>query len=214
MQAKEAIPEMIRDALRAVGDAAAGLTRFQTAVIIALVVLLGAGAVLSYVRSRPRPVEIKQEVVDSEKEGGRSLTVHVAGAVAQPGLYRVKEGARVADALSQAGGPSEDALLDDLNLASRVKDGQKVLVPRAKPCAPGRACDGATPEAAAESGLVNVNTAVVAELEKLPGIGPSLAQRIIDYRSKNGPFSSVEEIDNVEGIGPGKLEGLEGLVTI
>jgi competence protein ComEA len=141
----------------------------------------------------------------------RPLTVHVAGAVVSPGLYKVPEGSRVADALQRAGGPAPDASLDDLNLAGKVQDGQKVMVPRRLPPA---SSPLAGAPAASGSSIININTASAADLDKLPGIGPSMAQRIIDYRNKNGPFSSVEDLDNVEGIGPKKLENLRDLVTI
>ena len=144
------------------------------------------------------------------KTSADALTVHVAGAVNSPGLYKLPEGSRVADALSKAGGASPDALLDNLNLAARLKDGEKVLVPRRSEVT------GDTGEVAGAgfTTLVNLNIANAEELDKLPGVGPSLAQRIIEYRKKNGSFSSVEELDNVEGIGPSKMEALKDLVTI
>jgi len=212
MQTKREIKDRVRKAVEAVGEAARGLTGFQTALIIGLLLLLAAGGVLSYVRSRPRPVEVKEVNAGEDSPEERQLTVHVAGAVVNPGLYSLKEGSRVSDAVAEAGGSAPDALLDDLNLAARVKDGQKVLVPRAA----GSAADGSgeTQGQSGSPGLVNINTATAVQLEELPGIGPSLAQRIIDYRRKNGTFSSIEEIDNVEGIGPSKLESLRDLVTI
>lgn len=211
MQAKDRFKEKVSETVKSVVEAARGLTGFQTTVILVLLLLLAAGGVVSYVRSRPRPVEVR-EADSEESESERLLTVHVAGAVMAPGLYRLKEGSRVSDALAEAEGPAPDALLDDLNLAARVKDGQKVMVPRAAGTAP----DGtAQPRGdTGTSGTVNINTSTAEQLEELPGIGPSLAQRIVDYRSKNGAFSSIDELDNVEGIGSGKLESIRDLVTI
>ncbi len=180
----------------------------QRAAILALAILLSVGSATAYLRTRPHPVDIK-DVSPAASRRDRKLTVHVAGAVACPGVYRIDEGSRVADAIEKAGGTSPDAMLDDLNLASRLRDGQKVMVPRPAPVPQAGTLDpvGAGP------GLINVNTADIAELDKLPGVGPALAGRIIDHRKKNGPFSSMKDLDGVEGIGPSKLEALEDLVT-
>jgi len=191
--------------------AAESLTRPQRIAIALLLIMLCAGSLVAYARSRPRPVEVKGDVKASAPASERKLTVHVAGAVVNPGLYKAPEGSRVADALELAGGPSPDASLDDLNLAGKLQDGQKVMVPR-RIQASTSPQDGAP--SAQQSSLTNINTATVEDLDKLPGVGPSMAQRILDYRTKNGPFSSVDELDNVEGIGPKKLENLRELVTI
>jgi len=211
MQAKDWFKEKIREPVKAVTEAALGLTGFQATVILVLLLLLAAGGVVSYVRSRPGLVEVR-EAGSRELESERLLMVHVAGAVVAPGVYNLKEGSRVSDALTEAGGPGPDALLDDLNLAARIKDGDKVMVPRAVVAAAEGI--GQVQEDSLSPGKVNINTASSGQLEELPGIGPSLAQRIVDYRRKNGTFSSIDEIDNVEGIGPGKLESLRDLVTI
>lgn len=210
MQAKGNLHSRLVSSYRALREAADGLSRLQIAIIATLVALLALGGVLSYVRSRPRPVEVSDRGGRGSTSVKRKLTVHVAGAVARPGLYRLDEGKRVDDALTAAGGALQDGMLDDVNLASPLKDGEKVMVTRRNtaPTTPAEA----GPEAV--SSTVNINTAGAAELEKLPGVGPSLASRIIDYRKRNGSFSSVEELDNIEGIGPRKLESLKGQVTL
>ncbi len=209
--------------LKSIREAASSLTRFQVGIIAVLVLLLLIGAVFSYVRSRPKVVRVLDEKGTPVGEGASAgkerkveLAVHVAGAVNSPGLYRVEEGSRVADALTKAGGPAPDAMLDNLNLAAKLKDGEKVLVPRRSEVAPALPADpsDASPTAAASTTLININIASVDELDKLPGVGPALARRIVEYRQKNGQFSSVDELDNVEGIGPSKLESLKDLVTI
>jgi comEA protein len=198
--------------LRSFKEASASLSRFQTAVIAGLVLLLVLGSVAVYSRSRPRTVRVLGKKNAQEGTSSRqALTVHVAGAVNSPGLYEVPEGSRVADALSKAGGAAPDAVLDNLNLAARLKDGQKVLVPRRAEAPPGA---GTAVQGGSGSAAININTAGVDELDKLPGVGPSLAKRIVEYREKNGGFSSVEELDSVTGIGPSKLESLKDLVTI
>lgn len=158
------------------------------------------------------------------------LVVHVAGQVQAPGVVELPSGSRVVDAVAAAGGATEEADLDLLNLARPLQDGERILVPRpgevpadtALP--PGPASTGATrhpntgvtgagtaPDAVA---LVNINTADAATLDTLPGIGPALAQRIIEWREQHGGFQSVDELDAVSGIGPAVLARLTPLVTI
>ena len=203
MQAKKSRVKVL-DRLKAIEDAANSMTRFQIGVILAMVLLIAAGCALSYLRSRPRKVEVPVDGTPREKNA--TIAVHITGAVARPGLYHLGEGSRVADALNEAGGPLPGARIDALNLAERLRDGEKILVPGAS--------SGAEAPVAGGDDRVNLNTASVSELEGLPGIGPSLAERIVEYREKNGPFSSVDELDNVEGIGPGKLKSLKERVTI
>ena len=137
--------------------------------------------------------------------GGEGLFVHVAGAVRRPGLFRVPAGSRVAAALARAGGPGRKADLTIVNLAARVQDGQQVVVPTA----------GAAPPAgigAAEAGVTGAKpslaTATVEQLEELDGIGPTLAERIVEYRDAHGGFRSLGELRDVEGIGEKRFESL------
>ena len=147
-----------------------------------------------------------------ERRSGRRLFVHVAGAVRRPGLYRVREGARVAAALSRAGGPTDKAELTGTNLAARVEDGQQIVVP-VRGAAPAAVTAPATPGAATVgTGPVSLATATQAQLEELDGIGPTLAARIIEYRDSNGGFRSVEELGEVDGIGEVRLEALRQAV--
>lgn len=144
------------------------------------------------------------------------LTVHVSGEVLSPGLVSLAPGTRVADALAAAGGTLASADLGRLNLAAPVADGEHVLVPSilapgapAAPDAPLPASAGAQP-----GDLVHLNTATVAELETLPGVGPVLAGRIVDHRERDGPFTVVEDLLDVSGIGEARLESLRDLVAI
>jgi competence protein ComEA len=201
---------------RGMGDlagAAASLTRPQLAVILLLILALCIGSFLAYSRSRPRRVEVSGAgEATASAPGARTITVHVAGAVLSPGLCRLREGSRVADALEKAGGASADAQLDDLNLAGKLADGQKVMVPRKAQPEAQPAAGQVTAQPA--STLVNLNTATPEQLDALPGVGPTMAAKIIEYRQKNGPFTTVDELDDVSGIGPSKLEALRDLVTI
>lgn len=138
------------------------------------------------------------------------VLAHAAGAVAHPGVYRLPSGARVSDLIDAAGGPAPDADLDQLNLAAPVADGERVYVPRAGEAVPPVA-DGGT---STPDGPLNLNTATLEELDALPGVGPATAQAIIDERDRRGGFGSVEELLDVRGIGPAKLEQLRDLVTV
>lgn len=132
--------------------------------------------------------------------------VHVAGEVRAPGVYRVPAGGRVIGALERAGGPTRRADLAGLNLAATVQDGQQVVVPRRAPggAPAGRAGGGG----AGAGGPVSLSSATAADLEALDGIGPTLAQRIVDWRAANGGFASVDQLLEVPGIGPGRLEAM------
>ncbi len=142
--------------------------------------------------------------------------VQVAGAVQRPGLYAVPPGARVADAVAAAGGLAPDADPARLNLAAPLEDGAWVWVPRQgetpppEPARPAHGVVSPTPFGP----RVNLNTATAADLEALPGIGPALARRILEYRAQHGPFSAVEDLLAVRGIGPAKLEQLRPYVTV
>jgi competence protein ComEA len=138
------------------------------------------------------------------------LVVHVAGAVRQPGVVRLAPGSRVADALQAAGGLLPQANSQGLNLAAFVQDGEKITVPTPAPT--GAAADPAG--LAAESSLIDINTAGAEDLERLPGIGPVMAQAIVDYRAQNGPFRRLEDIQDVPGIGPATYEEIQALITI
>ena len=147
---------------------------------------------------------------------GERVTVHVAGAVAKPGVYDLDAGARVIDAIEAAGGGAPDADLNRLNLAAKVTDGQRVLVQRVGEAAPAGSAspDGSGGGSADPSGLVSLNSATQAELEGLPGIGPTLAEAIITERERRGGFRSVNELRDVRGIGEKRFADLKDKVTI
>jgi len=142
------------------------------------------------------------------------VVVDVVGAVRQPGLYRLEQGARIADAVARAGGATRKADLAQVNLAAPLADGEQVVVPKrglpgsAPPTGGGSGGAGGTPTAP-----VQLSTATLEQLDTLPGVGPATAQKILDYRTKHGAFSSVDELDAVPGIGPKRLDELRDLVV-
>ena len=142
-----------------------------------------------------------------------ALVVQAAGAVVHPGVYRLADGARVADLVAAAGGPAADADVERVPLAARLADGQRVSVPRlGQPSDP--AATPATGGAATGrvAGPIDLNAADVADLDTLPGVGPATAAAIVAYRDKHGRFRSVDDLGDVPGIGPAKLAALRDLV--
>jgi competence protein ComEA len=166
----------------------------------ALVLLVVAGRTLAgagTATSQPAPL------VAERAAAAPKLVVHVAGAVRQPGLYRLAEGKRVADAVARAGGATAPADTAAINLAAPLADGMQVVVPS-------RVAGAAGPAAA---GRVSLNSASAADLDALPGIGPVTAQKIVDHRLAHGGFRSVDDLDAIPGIGPARIEQLRELVS-
>ncbi len=177
--------------------------------MVALAVTVGIG-ILRGAGSPAQDVVIASDAATAVAVSPGDVFVHVTGAVAAPGLYRLFEGARVVDAIAAAGGFADGADRSAVNLARAVSDGEQLVVPVVGE-APAAQTDDAT---TAGDGRVNLNTADVAALDTLPRIGPALAQRIIDWREQNGRFTSVEDLLAVPGIGDKMLEGLRDLVTV
>jgi competence protein ComEA len=142
------------------------------------------------------------------------MTVHVAGAVLHPGLVRLAAGARVADAIAAAGGPAGEADLDRLNLAAPLTDGSRLYVPFLGRPVPADETSIAGPTGRGAPAVVDLNTATVADLESLPGIGPATARAIVEHRRRYGPFRSVDDLLAVRGIGPAKLAQLRDRVRV
>lgn len=174
-------------------------------------VLIGllAGGVVFLVSRAPRGEPIKL----SPPPTSQPLLVYVSGAVNQPGVYALPTGSRVEDAIKAANGFSQDADQAALNLAAVLKDGDRVAVPVVN------ATSGA-PEMAERSGslaiqtLINLNAATQSDLESLPHIGPALAERIVAFRQANGPFKTIEAIQDVSGIGPAIFADIKDMITV
>jgi len=147
----------------------------------------------------------------THRHADKKLVVHVVGAVRRPGLYRLPSGSRVNDAVERAGGATHKANLAGINLAAPLADGLQVVVPGKMPGAGPVAAAGAG--GGASSGPLDLNSATLEQLETLPGVGPVTAQKILDYRTQHGAFTSVQELDAVPGIGPSHMAQLKGLVA-
>ena len=183
--------------------------------LLAVLVLAGNRLAKTGTSSAPDvalPVETAASAVPDR------LVVHVVGAVRRPGLYRLRKGHRVADAVARAGGATRKADLAAINLAAPLVDGTQVLVPHRVAIAGG--APAGSPSGTAASGStggasppVSLSTATLEQLDGLPGIGPVTAQKIVDYRTENGPFASVDDLDAVPGIGPATIEDIRDLVT-
>jgi competence protein ComEA len=172
------------------------LLGIAAAVLVTATTPHGVSAV---VRPSPSP---SAEIQDAA--GGSVIYVHILGQVAHPGLYALRDGDRGVDIVAAAGGFTETADPAGINLARFLTDGEQIVVP---------AVGEVVASTGAGDGLVNLNTADAAALDTLPRIGPALAERILAWREKNGPFASVEDLLDVPGIGDAILEGLRDLVT-
>ena len=190
------IPALSR---RQLFGAAAGVV-----VLLLLVVRhFGGGSAAPTVTPLPAPVRARPAAP-------KLLVVDVAGAVRHAGLYRLRSGSRIDDAIAAAGGPTAKAQLDSVNLAAPVADGEQIVVP-------GRGVAGAAPASSPAAGSspsapLDLNSATLEQLESLPGVGPVTAQKILDYRQAHGAFHSVAELEGVPGIGPAHMAQLKGLV--
>jgi len=219
----------LRTALRSDRRVAAGL--LACVALAAGVAWVRAGAasakppptqVSSSLRSAPSSLAVASTTVGSTRPTG-PLVVDVVGAVRRAGVVRVPAGARVVDVIAAAGGATADADLVRLNLAAPVADGARVAVPRVGAPAPavdpsavtgGPAGDGSAAPDPTSAGPVNLNSATAAQLDALPGIGPATAAAIVHDRETHGPFTSVDDLTRVRGIGPAKLAQLHDLVTV
>lgn len=203
-----------------------GIRPAETAALALLVTGAVAALGMLWVVGRPQPVPPPDAAesgpgVDVQAD---PLVVAVTGHVASPGLHELPGGARVADALEAAGGPLEGAQLDTVNLARPLSDGEQLIVPGPAPPGPDTG-DGGGPPAEGEAagtgpsarrpdGTLDLNLATAGDLEELPGVGPVLAQRIVEHREANGPFTTIDDLRAVTGIGEKKFAAVADLVSV
>ncbi len=203
----------------------ASVRKVSPNVVKALAVVVAVVVVASLVRWMPAASGSEFEIASSAQgesndggsgDGGGSeqlMVVHVAGAVNSPGVYSLPAGTRVNDAVAAAGGFAEDASPSSTNLAREVQDGEQIVIATQDQASTGDG-SGSGDASAAVGGRININTANVAELQELPGIGPSTAQAIVDYRTQNGNFKTVDQIKEVSGIGDGKYSKIESSICV
>ena len=204
----EVAPPVPRLAIAAFDPGRRGL-KALAAVTVAVIAI--AGLITWYARPHPELVDGSALLpsADGVAVTEHSLVVAVAGRVRRPGLVELPAGARVADAIEAAGGALPGTDLSFINLARKVTDGELIVVGLTPP-----AGAGADAGPGAPGGLVNLNSATLAQLDTLPGVGPVLAQRIVDYRTKHGGFRTVAELRQVDGVGDARYEQLKSLVTV
>lgn len=159
-----------------------------------------------------------ESIENNETEQEIEIAVHVTGEVKKQGLIYVKQGARVADAIEKAGGETSEADLSQINLAYILEDGQKIYIPnkneKISQYITKNNGNNENNNTDKEDKKVNINTASQSELDELPGIGPSTAQKIIEYREENGNFETIEDVQNVKGIGDAKFEEIKDKITV
>lgn len=210
-----------------IGDRLSALSRSELVGLGVVVAVTLGGAGLWYTRSLPKPVAV--QAAPAAAPAGPSGTaaasptpspvpvfVDVAGWVRRPGVYEFTTGQRVIDAVDAAGGARPGADLTSLNLAAPLTDGTQILVPKAGAAPVGTGTGTSIPGTGTGTGgtLVNINTASATELETLSGVGEVIAAAIVDYRTQNGPFTSVDQLEDVSGIGPATMEEIRDSVTV
>ena len=183
----------------------------KSLIVLFILVLAAAGGTMYgyYSNEDTIPLDAGTEL---QTETLRTVTVYVTGEVKKPGLVTLTEGQRVADAVNAAGGVIETADIDHINMAAFLEDGAQIRVPLRRDSADSRPASARAGKN--EQGRVNLNTASEKELQELPGIGPAMSARIVEYRETNGDFQQLEDIKKVRGIGPAKFEKLKDKATI
>lgn len=189
-------------------------------IIIGLIGIIIISIIIYYMTQKIGNDEIIIENIESIEEEEvieEKIAIHMTGCVKNPGIIELKEGERIDDAIQLAGGLTEEADLTNVNLAYKVEDGQKIYIPSIHDIEEKEIIQENQEEILSEenkTGKVNINTAKQTELETLPGIGPTIALRIIEYRKENGEFTDIEELKEIEGIGEAKWEQIKDFVEI
>jgi len=189
------------------------LSRAQALVLAlgALVVLALVGHRLAGAGTARAPAPAARLTAVAAPAAASRLVVDVVGAVRAPGLYRLRQGSRIADAVARAGGATRRADLAAVNLAAPLADGVQIVVPVRVSAGAGSVA--LSPSPAGPAAKVSLASATLEQLDALPGVGPVTAQKIVDFRQKHGPLRSVDDLDAIPGIGPARIEQLRDLVT-
>lgn len=200
------------------------IERKQALAIVSLLVLVIIGSLIFYKTSQPKPVvvtkagESRKEVSTKgalkPKKQEQLLVVHIAGAVVKPGVYQLKEGNRVVDAVKAAGGGLQNSDENALNLAAKVFDGQKIYVPEKGKTPPPSEMVQSGGTASGSDIKININGANLDQLDSLPGVGQVTARKIIEYREKRGFFKRIDELKEIDGIGDKKFDQLKDKLSV
>jgi competence protein ComEA len=198
-----------------------------TIILLLIVIIVGVGIVLNkninkednFIINRASDISENKPAIQIEIP---PVIIHIAGAVKNPGVYQLKSTDRIVDAVKIAGGAIEEANLDSINLASLLKDGQKIIVPYKTYSETGEEIntniynyvESVYSSSVSTSAKININTANANMLQTLPGIGPVLSERIIEYRNQNGLFGMIDDIKDVSGIAEKKYEGIKDLICV
>jgi len=200
-------------------------------IVLVVIIIIGLGVILYKNTAYKENVVINPSSDNLEnnstvKVDSQPIIIHIVGAIKNPGVYKLKQNDRVIDAVKIAGGETEEANLDAINLAAFIKDGQKIIVPYRMYNKPNDEINGNISKnteevyyfnsslSSSSSGKININTANTATLQTLSGIGPVLSDKIIEYRKENGLFGVIDDIKNVSGIGEKKFEGIKDLICV
>ena len=189
-----------------------------TALAVVVLVMAGASFLSAFssdalVVEKAGGADAEEAAPDQPQEQAQTIVVHVGGSVLAPGVYELAESARVQDAIEAAGGFGEQAATDALNLAHVLADGERVVVPTQSEVEGAVAAPGGAATAPG-GGKVNINAASAAELDALPGIGMSTAEKIVADRQANGPFATIEDLKRVSGIGDKKYAALADSICV
>lgn len=202
------------------------MKNFEKSIFLGVIVIIVIGGVIYYNHCRENnsinenTEEIYYETKEKEEEQENFIIIHITGEIKTPGIIKIKENSRLADAIEEAGGLTENADINKINLAYIISDGQKIYIPnindKTEDYVNSEAGNGVIIENMESNNkkLVNINTATQAELETLTGIGASTALKIINYRKENGKFNNIEEIKNVSGIGEAKYEVIKNNICV
>lgn len=195
--------------------------------IVGVLIIVGVGVYIYWANKAEEEYDFNNFYANTEpdKKKGNTIIVHITGEVKNAGIIELPEESRIADAIKKAGGVTQEADLDQVNLAFVLSDGQKIYIPSKKEKEANEGKVYITTESGnnviikdkVEGGKkqkVNINEAKQEDFEQLPGIGPSIAKKIIEYREQNGKFTSIDELQEVKGIGEAKLENIKEYITV
>ena len=188
-------------------------TKMKIVIAVVVVIIATTVGIYMYKQTQENTVSYYGNEEQSEETHISQITVHITGAINNPGVIILEEGARIVDALEAAGGETEEADVNRLNLAYVLEDGEKLYIPRKNEEEQEYITQGKDNMSEGQS-KININSAQIEELITLPGVGEATANKIIEYRKENGKFQKIEDLKNVPGIGDSKFENIKMLIKV